>query len=137
MTDENEQVVRRFMDAFNRRDQDGLIALVDPGIDFFAPQTAASVGHKTTYKGHEGMRHYLDDVRRVWTSLQVAPKSFHSEGECVVVVGSISGERDGQRVESRAGWAWKLRDGKVVWARVYENPDDAFKDAGMREASTH
>jgi ketosteroid isomerase-like protein len=130
--DGNVEIVSRVMDAFNRRDLEAMLALLDADVYFYPPNTASAVGRTMMYHGHDGMRHYFDDVRKVWTSLQLLPRSFYSEGECVVAVGTISGERDGQQVESPAAWAWKLRNGKAAWGRVYESADDAFNDAGMR-----
>jgi ketosteroid isomerase-like protein len=51
----------------------------------------------------------------------------------VVAVGRVTGERDGEHLDSPAAWALKLRNGKVVWARVYEDPEEALKDAGIAE----
>jgi ketosteroid isomerase-like protein len=83
------------------------------------------------YRGHDGMRQYFDDVQKVWKKLRVDPREFRAIADRVVAVGRVSGDRDGNRVDSQAAWAWKLRDGKVVWGRVYENPAGAFVDAGF------
>jgi ketosteroid isomerase-like protein len=71
--DEKVKVVQRLLDAFNRRDLQDLLAVMDPAVQFFAPQTVSSVGRETVYSGYEGFRQYFDDVKSVWGSLQVAP----------------------------------------------------------------
>jgi ketosteroid isomerase-like protein len=128
---ENVQVVRDLMSAFNRRDIEKVLALVDPTVAFFAPQTASAVGQKMMYRGHDGMRHYFHQVGQVWQRLQLNPYEFQAKGECVVVTGRISGDRNGMRIDSHAAWGWRLRNGKVVWGRSYESSREAFEDTGV------
>jgi ketosteroid isomerase-like protein len=125
------QVVRRLMAAFNQRDVEDLLELVDQHVEFFAPQTALSVDRNSSYQGHEGIRQYFDDVDGVWTALEVIPKEFRSADLHVVVLGTVTGERDGESVNGEVAWAWKLRDGRVVWGRVYQDPGEALQDAGI------
>jgi ketosteroid isomerase-like protein len=128
---ENVRVVRDLMTAFNRRDIERVLALVDPTVAFFAPQTASAVGQKMIYRGHEGMRHYFHQVGQVWQRLHLSPYEFQVKGECVVVTGRISGDCNGMRIDSHAAWGWRLRSGKVVWGRSYESSKEAFEDTGV------
>jgi len=48
-----DRIGREFVDAFNRRDADGLVALSHPDIEFRPTMLA---GSKRVYKGHEGLR---------------------------------------------------------------------------------
>jgi ketosteroid isomerase-like protein len=77
------------------------------------------------------MRQYFDDVDGVWATLQVTAKEFRSKESHVVALGSIAGERNGEAVDAEVAWAWKLRDGVVVWGRVYQEPGEALEDAGI------
>jgi ketosteroid isomerase-like protein len=131
MPDDNVEVVRRLMAAFNERDLNAVLELMDEGVEFYAPQTALSVDRNSSYQGHEGIRQYFDDVGGLWTDLQVVPKEYRSADSHVVSVGTIVGEREGRVLRTDIAWAWKLRDGKVVWGRVYSEPDEAFQDAGI------
>ena len=70
---ENEELVRGVMAAFNRRDLEELLELVDPGIEFYAPLTARSVGRQSSYQGHDGIRQYFDDVGAVWSRARGDP----------------------------------------------------------------
>jgi ketosteroid isomerase-like protein len=121
------------MEAFNRRDLEAFLTLTDPAMEFYAPQTAASVGRNFVYRGHEGMTQFFRDVEDVWENLELSPQEFHSSNQHVVVVGTVAGERQSGHLDTRAGWAWKLRDGKAVWGRAYETPEDAFRDVGITE----
>jgi ketosteroid isomerase-like protein len=121
------------MTAFNGRDVKVVLDLMDPGIEFYAPLTAQAVDRMTPYHGHNGIRQYFDDVSSVWQRLEVSPSDFLSKNEHVVALGKVVGEREGEQVDTEVAWAWRLRRGKIVWGRVYQAADEAFKDAGITE----
>jgi hypothetical protein len=55
-----EWVAREFIDAFNRRDAEGLVALCGPGIDF---RPTPLVGANDGYRGHDGLRRWVAELR--------------------------------------------------------------------------
>jgi hypothetical protein len=54
-----EAIAREFIDAFNRRDAEGLVALCDAEIDF---QPTPLVGAHDGYRGHDGLRRWVEDL---------------------------------------------------------------------------
>jgi hypothetical protein len=56
-----ESLGRRFAEAFNRRDADGLVAVSDPQIKFH-PTGAGGTGR--SYQGHEGLRAWVEELKR-------------------------------------------------------------------------
>ena len=48
-----------FVDAFNRRDAEALIATCDPAVEF---QPTVLVGARRVYTGHEGIRRWVEDL---------------------------------------------------------------------------
>jgi len=40
----------------------------------------------------------------------------------------VRGKGSGLEIEMRWGQVFRFRDGKVVWARIYSDPDDARKE---------
>jgi ketosteroid isomerase-like protein len=131
LSDENVQVVRRLMTALNVRDLPSVLALMDNRVEFFAPQTPLSVEREAPYQGHEGIRQYFEDLSGVWETVEVIPREFRATDDHVVTIGELAGERNGERLDGELAWAWKLRDGKIVWGRVYPNPEEALEDAGL------
>ena len=133
---EQRAIVERVLGAFNRRDVEAALRLTDPEIDFFAPETGSLARQPYHhYPGHEGIRLYFDDVVRVWERLQLEPREFREADDCVVVLGRVRGRtRAGQTVEEKAAWAWRIRDGKIVWGRVYANASEALREAGAHDA---
>lgn len=51
-----EEIADRFIEAFNERDADGLIALCDPAIEF---HPTVLVGERRVYHGHDGVRRWV------------------------------------------------------------------------------
>jgi ketosteroid isomerase-like protein len=133
MSDTNVEVVRRMLDAFDRREIEVFLASLDPDVSFFAP-TAVYAGHgDQLYRGHDGIHAYFHDVARTWDELRIHPGEFlEGDDECVAVTGKVDGRlKNGEAIRTPAGWAFRLRDGKVVWARVYTDPDEALADVGL------
>jgi ketosteroid isomerase-like protein len=62
----------------------------------------------------------------------VIPSDYRNSGPHVVALGRIAGERNGERVDDEVAWAWKVRGGRVVWGRVYQEPGEALTDTGIQ-----
>lgn len=54
-----EAIGQGFIDAFNRRDADALVALADPRIKW---HPSSLVGASRTYLGHDGMRRWVAEL---------------------------------------------------------------------------
>ncbi len=63
-----ERIAHGFIDAFNRRDVDGLIAFADPDIKF---HPTVLVGDIRAYRGHEGLRRWVEDLSSAEAEHQV------------------------------------------------------------------
>jgi ketosteroid isomerase-like protein len=130
---ENADIVRRAFDAFSRRDLSALLAIADADIEFM-PATARVAGRGEPYRGHEGLRTYLADVARVWQELRSEPAEFiEVDDDVVVCTGRVYAWGVGRVIDAPAGWVWRLRDGKLVEGRVYENQRAALAAAGLGE----
>jgi hypothetical protein len=63
VSEHNLETLRRWVQAFNARDIDQLIACCDPSIEFHS--AFAAVGG-AVYHGHDGMRTWHRDLEDVW-----------------------------------------------------------------------
>lgn len=63
-----EAIARSFIEAFNRRDADGLVALADPEIEF---HPTPLVQTDSRYHGHDGLRRWLEEVEGVGHRVRV------------------------------------------------------------------
>ena len=117
-------VVRRVFEAFAARDVEGFVALADPDVVFITV-TGGIVGRTDPYRGHEGLREYFRDVADVWEELVLTPREFRQVGDAVLVTGKVSARSPARIATGSAGWVWRVRDGRVVYIRVYQSAADA------------
>jgi ketosteroid isomerase-like protein len=117
-------VVKAMFAAFAARDLEAVLALAHADIEFNAV-TGEHAGRTDPYRGHEGMRQYLRDVASVWEELRLTPREFRGYGDLVLVTGKVSARSRSRTISGSTGWIWRVRDGKVVFGRVYLSAADA------------
>jgi ketosteroid isomerase-like protein len=133
MSEENVEIVRRFIDAINRRDADAWAAVVAPELEF---QSVFGGIEGRTYRGPESGRRYFGDLADAWDS-------FHVEIEDTVVLGGDRvlasaryqgrGKASGAETETHI-WAINVvRGGKIVSVQTYLEQDAALEAAGLEE----
>jgi len=119
------EVVKAAFAAFAARDLQAVLALTDADIELTAV-TGEHAGRTDPYRGHEGMRQYFRDVGSVWEELHLTPREFRAAGDLVLVTGKVSARSRTRTVTGSTGWVWRVRDGKVVYVRVYGSAADAI-----------
>jgi ketosteroid isomerase-like protein len=129
-TRENAEVVRRLLDAIGSRDLECLLELTDPDVkwrSFFALGEGDG-----EYRGHTGLRQYLGDLAESWDVLRIEVDSLLDAGAVVVAVGHIhyKGRESGAESTAHAGWMFKLRDGRVVVFRAFNDPEQTLEAVG-------
>ena len=117
-------VVREVYAAFAARDAERVEAVLDPDVVFIAV-TGGIIGRTEPYRGHEGMREYFRDVARVWDELVLAPHEFEEVGDAILVTGRVSARSPSRMISGSTGWVWRVRNGLVVYVRVYASAAEA------------
>ena len=128
------EVVKSTFAAFAARDLKAVLALADPDIEFSAV-TGGQAGRTGPYRGHDGLRQYFRDVVSVWEELVLTPREFRSSGDLILVTGRVSARSRSRTVTGSTGWIWRVRDGKVVYVRVYASAADAIAALEAGEGS--
>jgi ketosteroid isomerase-like protein len=130
MSQENVERVHRGFDAFNRRDLDAFLALCDPEIEIV---TRFAVERGGSYRGHEGVRAWWDDLLRVFPDFNIELVEVRDLGDVTVGSGRIRGRGVGSEVpfEERVWAAGKWRDGKLVWWQNCGSEAEALETAGL------
>ena len=119
------ELVKAMFAAFAARDLETVLTLADTDIEFTAV-TGEHAGRTDPYRGHDGLRQYFRDVAEVWEELRLTPREFRRAGDLVLVTGKVSARASGRTVTGSTGWIWQVRDGKVVYGRVYASAADAI-----------
>jgi ketosteroid isomerase-like protein len=127
------ELVQQVFDAFNERNIEAGIAVLDPEIEFQAP-TSELANAGEPYRGHEGMRKYYADVARVWEELEVMPSEYREVGDQLIAFGRVYGRGEGGYVQdSPAQWVFTFRGERVLSVRVFTNRSAALAAAGLEE----
>jgi ketosteroid isomerase-like protein len=135
MSEENVEVVRRVIDAWNRRDIDELLGYADPGIEYVNLPTAVEPGTR------RGVAEVSAVWRAQWDTLdgRLEIDRFFDRGDEIVVSGRLSARmpRSDARIDDSLLLSWKLRDGKIVRFEVLgfgrAEVQTALEAAGLSE----
>jgi len=133
VSEENVEVLRRAMEAFDSEGFDGLTEFWHPDINWRAMRGAPDdVG---VFTGHDAMRRYLDDWLEMFDDSRIEPEEFIDAGDRVVVMQHASGKskRTGIPVDMRYAVVYTVQDGKIVRGREYATRDEALKAVGLEE----
>ena len=113
MSQENVEIVRRAIDAWNRRDLAGLLDLAAPGIEYVNSPEAVEPGTK------RGLDEVVGVFRSQWESLpggRMDINQLHDRGDEVIGVGRVSRLMPGS--EARVGnpvlLSWRLENGRIT-----------------------
>jgi uncharacterized protein len=125
MSQENIELVRVGYDAWNRRDTDAFMAWFDDAIEVILPEQTLDPG---PHRGREAVRGFLTAWIESWEESTIEARRLVDAGDCVVAVVRLRsrGRGSGVQVDVENGHLWKIRDGKVVYARIYADPAEAL-----------
>jgi ketosteroid isomerase-like protein len=126
----NFDVVRRMFAAFEERDFDALVGLMDEEVEFL-PVTANLTTGGVPYRGHDGIARYFEDVAQVWPELRLFPEDVRDGGreDVVVVLGRVIARGGGMILDRPTGWVFLMRDGRIARLRVYGSHEEAVEAA--------
>jgi uncharacterized protein len=130
MSQKNVEIVQTLVDAFNARDREGILRLVDPEIEFH------SAAEQKTYRGNARVVEYREDVAAVMDDFQLKDSRFLDGGrDRVVHLYRVVGRGVGSDVPvSRdVGAVWELREGKLVRWQDFLDQREALEAVGLSE----
>jgi ketosteroid isomerase-like protein len=136
MSEENVEIVRRAIDAWNRRDIEDLLALGDPEGEYVNSPSAIEPG---TRRGRDEIAAVMRAQWELLTDGRWEIDRIYDRGEEVIALGRISRRMPGSdaRLEGRSLVSYKIRSGKIVRIEVLAFGRDevhaALEAAGLRE----
>ena len=131
MSQENVEIVRRLVEAFNRGDFEAVFKDAAPDFEY---DLSRAVGPWRGVYGRDGALSMIREIVENWEWVRVEPHELTEVGEHVVVPWTMRGAgRDGIEVEARFTWLGTIRDGLIVRICLYQELQEALEAAGMRE----
>ena len=132
MSRENVELFHQAIDAFNRRDLDAFLALMDPGVEF-TPYERALEG-LGPYRGHEGVRIWWGESFAVLPDLRAEIYEVRDLGDMTLVRGRLRGQgaSSGASFEREMCLALEWRDKRGVWWHAFGSEAEALEAVGLR-----
>jgi ketosteroid isomerase-like protein len=134
MPETNLEVFERGLDAYNHRDIDDLLEVLDPEVEWYPVLEVLLGGEGTVYRGHEG-------VRELFRNIEDALGEIHAEvseviedaDDRIVASGQLyaKGRHSGAVTEASLGWLVNFRSGKVSKIRTYRGVEEARRAAAQ------
>jgi ketosteroid isomerase-like protein len=131
MLNENVEIVRRNIEAFNRGDLDALFERVDADAVIADPPELPDA---KVYRGPEGARESLERFLALFDRVQVDELEEILENGEVVLAGirfSAQGKGSGVEITQRRWDVLTMRDGKVLRWAIYLDRAQALDAAGL------
>ena len=132
MSQENVEVVRRAIDAFNRRD-------LDAGSRYFDPQVKVDWSRSRgleagIYHGEQAAQDFWATFYDAFDEVTITPLEFIETGDHVVVPNStLLCGRYGIEVVARSAPVVTVRSGRIVEWTLYQEKAEALEAVGLRE----
>jgi ketosteroid isomerase-like protein len=137
MSQENVEVIRSGIEAFNREDIGALAAVSADDLEIHpATETALLGEEQAPYRGTEAWSTYFAVMRETWQVWRIEDAEVFDAGDDrVAAVFRITGtgRESGAPVEHQVGIVYTLRGGKVRRLDGYLDPRRALEAVGLRE----
>ena len=133
ISEQNLEIMRRFVEAFNRGGLDAVVDFLDPEIEY---REDPRFPQAEVYRGR-------DAVVRQWREFGASFEGYRFEIEdhfglddkVVVVLREVGrGAGSGVPVDRRTGWVNTLRAGKLVRMEIFLDPADALEAVGVSDS---
>ena len=135
MPQENVEIVKAAIDAYNRQDWDATFKDATPGAEI---DLSRAVGPwRGVFGLDQGLR-TLKEWREIWESARVDPHEFIEAGDLVVMPSTMHLKgRGGIEVAASAAVVFTIHNGAIERVSMYQDRQDALEDLGLSEQDAH
>ncbi len=136
MSQENVEVIKRTVEAWNRDDFEAFIAFLDPEIEWYTAIERFFEGTQSVFRGHAGARAAWESYRgEDFERLDVRHDEFRDLGDSVLVLGQITivGRSSQVELTSEIAQLFTVADGRIVVARDFLSHAEGLEAAGLSE----
>jgi len=131
MSRENVEAAHATVEAVAQMDISRLLELTDPNVEWHS--FLAQLGEGGVYRGHDGVRQYVKDLRETWDVFQATVEEELAVGDVVLLLSQLRyrGKGSGIDATSAAGHMIKFREGRIVYMRSFRDPEKAVEAVGL------
>jgi ketosteroid isomerase-like protein len=132
MSQENVEIVKRMVDAFNAKDLDRFSDQTTPDFEWSSSMMAIE---GEVFVGRAGIEAYFSRMIDGWDTFRAEDGEFRDLGDRVLWSGRLEGRGriSGAPVSAPLDILYELRDGKVTRSRSFLDHEQALKAAGLAE----
>jgi ketosteroid isomerase-like protein len=132
MSEEKFEIVRKMVEAANRRDLETLDAVTSKDFELHSV-LAASEGR--TFAGHRGLRDYFDWFDHAFGEFQNEIEELIEAGDRVVVMTTLTarGRTSGVSLAQHTGSVVSFRGEQISRWDSYFSPEEALEAAGLSD----
>ena len=129
----NVEIVRQFTEAWERRDTDVMVELVDPNVEQYG--TVGGLEEGRVLRGITEIARDYERVEEMWDEHRVEIERLIDAGDRVVVFQREyqRGRSSGVELVIDAAVIFALRDGRIIRLRGYMDRAAALEAAGVSE----
>ncbi len=129
MSDENVEIARQAIAAWNAGDMDGLRDLYDPEAVYTTPSDWLG----GPWTGRDAIMEQFRELRDVWQDDSFGRPEMLDAGDRVVVQIPFLTETRGLPLSTDMVWVYTMRDGLIVSLEFFGSREEALEAAGLSE----
>jgi ketosteroid isomerase-like protein len=133
VSQEDVEVVRRMMEAFNRDDPDAVVAAFAQDCELYEPPEMPD-RLPLGFRGHDGIREWVDKLRSI-ADVRFEPHDFSVTGDVIVSEWAAHGrgQASGVPIQWSTFTVLRMREGKIARAEAFLTMAEALEAAGLEE----
>jgi ketosteroid isomerase-like protein len=138
MSQENLEIVRQFYECWTNRDFDGVLECSDPDVLFDWSESRSP--YTGVYAGHQGVMEFRAELEEAFDDFSVeAVEVIELDSERLVTVTAVRGRgrQSGIRLEAGGAMLLRLRDGRILSGKLFQNKSAALEAVGLSEQDAH
>jgi ketosteroid isomerase-like protein len=131
MSQENVEVVRAGLEAWNQRDWEAVLEHMDPDFEL---DFSRAVGPLVGVFKRDQIRAFWDEIFGMWEAVRFEVDEIVDAGEQVATLSTDHYRgRDGIELTIRPCFVWTIRNGRIVHGCFYQEWQEALEAVGLSE----
>jgi ketosteroid isomerase-like protein len=133
VSQENVEICKRAVDAFNRRDLHSYDEIYTVDFEWFPAMPMAV--EREAFQGRNGIERYFDEIARTWDAFVLLDDEYRDGGSSLLLLARLQarGSTSGVSLDSPFAAIFDLVDGRCARCRGFLDVTEALKAVGLEE----